>query len=168
MLHAVSPAYCEICGSQLIQRFVPEEDRDRLVCVDCGHIHYINPKIVAGTIPVAERRVWLLRRAIEPRLGAWTFPAGFMEMGETVEEAAARDTREELNLEVRLCRLLNVYSRPVTSTVHIVYLAEALSLPTGGKETLEFDSFAPEEIPWDELAFWSTREALQDWIKTLT
>jgi len=163
----IHPVFCEVCGGPLVERFVPEEERDRLVCVHCGHIHYINPKIVAGTIPVAAGRVWLLRRAIEPRLGAWTFPAGFMEMGETVEEAAARETLEELNLRVRLGRLLNVYSRHVTSTVHIVYLAEALSEPTGGKETLEFASFGPGEIPWDELAFWSTREALEDWIRTL-
>jgi ADP-ribose pyrophosphatase YjhB (NUDIX family) len=161
-------AFCPACGDRLQHRFVPEEDRERLVCEACGHIYYLNPKIVAGTIPVIDGRVWLLRRGIEPRLGYWTFPAGFMELGETVQEAASRETLEELNLEVKLGPLLNVYSRPEMSTVHIIFLAEALSEPSKGKETLEFASFAPSDIPWTELAFWSTQRALEDWIQTLS
>lgn len=145
-------------------QFVPDEERERLVCQSCGHIYYINPKVVAGLIPVYNGSVWLLRRAIEPRLGYWTFPAGYMEMGETVEQAAVRETREELNLDVRLIRLLSVYSWEQLSTVHVVYVAEALSQPTGGKETLEFRLFPSEEIPWEELAFHSTRAALRDWL----
>ncbi len=156
-----------MCGAPLQNRFVVDEERERLVCTGCGHIYYINPKVVAGTIPVHEGGVWLLRRAIEPRLGAWTFPAGFMEMGESVEEAAVRETLEELNVQIRIERLLNVYSLPSMSTVHVIYLAQAVSQPTGGKETLEFAHFSPADIPWDELAFWSTHAALQDWIKTL-
>jgi ADP-ribose pyrophosphatase YjhB (NUDIX family) len=166
-LYLPAPAFCYVCGRELIERFVEEEDRDRLVCAACGHIHYLNPKIVAGTIPATGTGVWLLRRAIEPRLGAWTFPAGFMEMGETVEEAAARETLEELNMRVTVGRLLNVYSRPAAGTVHIVYLAEPLSEPSAGKEALEFAHFSRDSIPWDDLAFWSTRAALEDWIKTL-
>lgn len=135
--------------------------------MSCGHILYVNPKMVAGAIPVSDGRVWLLRRAIEPRYGAWTFPAGFMEMGETVEEAAARETREELGIEVSIGRLLNVYSRPTTPTVLAVYLASALGQPTGGLETLEFALFHPDDIPWDELAFWNTVEALRDWVTSL-
>lgn len=157
-------AFCPVCGDRLDQRFVPEEERERLVCIQCGHIYYINPKIVAGTIPVADGRVWLLRRAIEPRLGAWTFPAGFMEIGETVEEAAVRETREELDLQIELGPLLGVYSRPEVSTVHIIYLARAVSEPSPGKEALEARLFFPREIPWNELAFSSTRQALQDWL----
>ncbi|MBV9279619.1 MAG: NUDIX hydrolase [Chloroflexi bacterium] len=157
-------AFCPACGHPLQLRHVPEEERERLVCTSCGHIYYINPKVVAGTIPAAEGRIWLLRRAIEPRLGYWTFPAGFMEMGETVEEAAIRETREELNLEISIGRLLNVYSLPHMTTVHIIYRARALSRPTGGKEALEFASFAPGDIPWDDLAFWTTRRALEDWL----
>lgn len=156
--------YCSQCGSDLVERFVPEEGRERLVCTSCGYIHYVNPHIVAGTIPVSDGRVFLLRRAIEPRLGYWTFPAGFMEMGETTEEAAARETAEELNLKVNIRRLLNVYSLPTMSTVHIIYVADALSQPTGGKETLEFSLFQPDQIPWDDLAFWSTRAALTEWL----
>jgi ADP-ribose pyrophosphatase YjhB (NUDIX family) len=137
------------------------------VCTACGHITYLNPNVVAGAIPVACSRIWLLRRAIEPRLGAWTYPAGYMEMGETVEEAARRETREELNLDIRIERLLGVYSRPPMTTVVIVYLATAISGASVGHETLEVGSFAPSEIPWDELAFWSTRAALTDWVKSL-
>jgi ADP-ribose pyrophosphatase YjhB (NUDIX family) len=162
-----APAFCPHCADRLQERFVPEEERDRLVCTGCGQILYINPKIVAGTIPVVDGRVWLLRRGIEPRYGSWTFPAGFMEMGESVEEAAARETLEELNVQVTIRRLLNVYSLPTMSTVHIIYLAEALTDATGGKETLEFATFAPHEIPWDDLAFWSTRAALEDWVAML-
>lgn len=161
-------SYCTVCGQSLVEQFVPQEERERLVCSQCGHIHYINPKIVAGTIPIQDGGVWLLRRAIEPRLGAWTFPAGFMEMGESVKDAATRETMEELNLQVKLGPLLNVYSRSITSTVHIVYLAEAISTPSAGKETLDFALFAPDSIPWDDLAFWSTHEALRDWIAVLS
>lgn len=167
MVYLPSPTYCYVCGHELAEQFVPEEERERLVCLACGHIHYLNPKIVAGTIPATDGGVWLLRRAIEPRLGAWTFPAGFMEMGESVEEAAARETLEELNLRVRVGSLLNVYSRSVTWTVHIVYLAEPLSEPSAGKEALEIGLFPANCIPWDDLAFWSTEAALEDWVRTL-
>jgi ADP-ribose pyrophosphatase YjhB (NUDIX family) len=163
-LNISSPlAFCPVCGKELRERFVDEEERDRLVCVDCGHIYYQNPKIVAGTIPVKDASVWLLRRAIEPRRGFWTFPAGFMEMGETVEEAAIRETLEELNMQVELDGLVGIYSRPEMMTVHIIYQARAVSEPAGGKESLEFRLFVPGEIPWGELAFWTTRRALEDW-----
>lgn len=146
-------------------RYVEEEDRDRLVCGSCDHIHYVNPPAVAGTIPETNGRVWLLRRAIEPRYGFWTFPAGFIEMGESTEEAAARETREELGMDIRITGLLGVFSRAAWSNVLVVYGAEPLSAATGGHETLEYRLFAPEEIPWSELAFPSTREALQTWVK---
>ncbi|PZS05316.1 MAG: hypothetical protein DLM70_06710 [Chloroflexi bacterium] len=161
------PAHCATCGSNLSNQFVVDEDRERLVCDGCGRIHYMNPSIVAGTIPVADGRVWLLRRAIEPRKGAWTFPAGYMEMGESVEEAAIRETREEIGLEVKIESLLNVYSRPTMSTVHLIYTAEALTAPVLGREALEFASFSAREIPWDGLAFWTTQMALRDWIASL-
>ena len=167
MTGSPEPGFCPWCGGGLSLRFVPEEARERLVCAECSTIHYLNPKVVAGTIPVVGEKVWLLRRAIEPRLGWWTFPAGFMEMGESVEQAAARETLEELNLDVRLTRLLGVYSLPTMTTVHVVYLAEALSHPSLGSEALDFALFAPHEIPWDELAFWSTRAALEEWVRSL-
>lgn len=161
------PRFCPGCGQPLEMQFVEAEDRHRLVCTQCSEIHYINPKVVAGVMPVVDGRVWLLRRAIQPRLGTWTFPAGFMEMGETVEQAAQRETFEELHLEVRLIRLLNIYSRTESPTVLIVYLAEALTEPTGGSEALEFACFGPDEIPWADLSFWNTEAALRDWIGSL-
>ena len=159
-----APAYCPECGGGLQERFVELEGRTRLVCQGCGHIHYVNPLVVAGVIPVINERVWLLRRAIEPRLGFWTFPAGYMELGETVEEAAIRETREELNMEVKLQRLLNVYSRANLRTVHVIYVAEALTDGSNGSEALECRLFRPEEIPWDNLAFNTTHAALSDWL----
>lgn len=161
------PRFCPGCGQVLAKQYVAVEERDRLVCTVCEEIHYINPKVVAGVVPTRDGRVWLLRRAIQPRLGAWTFPAGFMEMGETVEEAARRETLEELNMEVRIDRLLNIYSRAESPTVLIVYLAEALTHPTGGSEALEFASFDPDTIPWGRLAFWNTEAALRDWVESL-
>lgn len=157
-------SFCLNCGGRLVDRYVPDEERERPVCEVCGYIHYRNPVPVAGTIPEDRGRVWLLRRAIAPRIGFWTFPAGFMELGETVEEAAKRETREELNMEVRLDRLLNVYSYAGHSNVHIVFLATALSQPSIGIEALECAPFAPDAIPWDDLAFDSTRAALRDWL----
>lgn len=160
------PLYCIQCAQPLEERFVEDEGRNRLVCAACGHIHYLNPKIVAGTIPVQDGGVWLLRRAIEPRLGTWTFPAGFMELGETVPQAAARETLEELNLEVAVGPLVGIYSRPEMTTVHIVYLATPLGTPSVGHETLEIALFDRDSIPWDELAFDATRQALRDWVHT--
>lgn len=162
------PAFCPTCGGSLEERYVVEELRERLVCTRCERIHYLNPAIVAGVIPVAEGRVWLLRRGIEPRHGTWTFPAGFMELGETVEEAAKRETREELNLDVRIRRLFGVYSYPTISTVHVVYLADALTRPSIGHETLEFDCFAPDQIPWHDLSFRTTTDALREWVDSLS
>ena len=161
------PRFCPGCGQPLAHQYVDVEERERLVCTVCGEIHYINPKVVAGVVPAQNGRVWLLRRAIQPRLGTWTFPAGFMEMGETVEEAARRETFEELHMDVRISRLLNIYSRPQSPTVLIVYLAEALTHPTGGSEALEFACFDQGTIPWGHLAFWNTEAALRDWVRSL-
>lgn len=143
---------------------VEAEGRDRPVCAGCGRIHYRNPIVVAGLIPLDAGSIWMLRRAIEPRYGFWTFPAGYMELGETVEEAAVRETREELNLEVELGCLVGVYSFSHISTVHVIYRARALSIPRPGSEALEIGRFAPHDIPWDRLAFATTHRALEDWI----
>jgi ADP-ribose pyrophosphatase YjhB (NUDIX family) len=106
------PRFCHQCGGPLRQRLVDGEDRPRLVCDQCGFIHYVNPKIVVGAIPERAGRVLLMRRGIEPRYGAWTFPGGFMEIDETAEEAALREAQEEVGLSLKLGRLLGVYSRP--------------------------------------------------------
>ena len=161
------PRFCPGCGNVLSIQYVEAEERDRLVCTACSEILYVNPKVVAGVMPAADGRIWLLRRAIQPRRGTWTFPAGFMDMGETVEQAAHRETFEELHMDVRITGLLNIYSRPESPTVLIVYLADALTEPTGGSEALEIASFTPESIPWNNLAFWNTEAALRDWTRSL-
>lgn len=156
--------YCMHCGERL-STAIPENDTQRrLVCIGCGFIHYINPRPVAGTIPVRhDGHVLLVRRAIEPAIGAWVFPGGYMDVGETAEEAAARETKEEANLEVANLRLVGVYTRPGPGVVLIVYAAEARSDATAGHEVSEVRWFAPHEIPWDELAFDTTHWALRDW-----
>ena len=166
LTHGSRLAFCPACGSRLEERYVEIEERQRLVCVDCGRIHYINPTIVAGAIPEIGTEIWLLRRAIEPRYGAWTFPAGYMEMAESLEEAAARETREELGIDIRIDSFLGVYSHRHAPSVLVVYRGQALTEPIGGSETLEFRRFKPEEIPWDDLAFWNTRAALEDWVRS--
>ena len=157
--------YCMHCGQRLMTA-VPEGDsKRRLVCVDCSFVHYINPRPVAGTVPVrADGSVLLVRRAIEPRIGTWVFPGGFMDLGETAEEAAVRETKEEALVEVDELRLLGVYTRPEPGVVVIVYEAEATGEASAGDETSEVGWFAPDSIPWDELAFDTTTWALRDWI----
>jgi ADP-ribose pyrophosphatase YjhB (NUDIX family) len=155
-----------MCGQRLTSA-VPEGDHQRrLVCLDCGFIHYINPRPVAGVVPVrADGSVLLTRRAIEPRIGSWVFPGGFMDVGETAEQAAARETLEEACLEVRDLSLLGVYTRIEPGVVVIVYTGEAVGEAQAGDETSEVRWFAPGEIPWDELAFDTTTWALKAWLE---
>jgi len=154
------------CGQRLTTA-VPEGDtRRRLVCMDCGFVHYINPRPVAAAIPEREDGTLLLvRRAIEPRRGTWVFPGGYMDIGETAEEAAIRETLEEAHLALRDLSLLGVYTRPGPGVVVIVYEAVAVGEAEVGHECSEFCWFSPGDIPWDELAFDSTRWALRDWAR---
>lgn len=161
--------YCFICGSALRETRLPTEDRVRLNCPNCGHVHYINPKVVCGTLPLDDGRVWLLRRGIEPRYGYWTHPAGFQEIDESTEEGALRETREELGCEVSLQGLLGIYSRP-HAPVNIVYVAQLTAQggsPRVTPEAIEVRAFAPQDIPWQDLAFLSTHAALRDWLRRL-
>lgn len=153
--------YCSHCGAP-VRYAVPEGDnRERHICPDCGTIHYQNPKIIAGCIPVWEGQLLLCRRAIEPRLGLWTLPAGFMEQGETLGEAACRETREEANAEVELEALHTIINLPHISQVQVLFRAR-LREPrfSPGWESLETRLFSEEDIPWDELAFQTMRRAL--------
>jgi ADP-ribose pyrophosphatase YjhB (NUDIX family) len=160
--------YCPHCGAPLVVRLIETEDRPRLMC-DRGHILYVNPKLVVGVIPERAGRILLLRRAIEPRYGAWTFPGGFMEIDETVEEAAAREAHEEVGLHVRVLDLIGVYSRPGPrgpGIVSIVYRGTVTAgRPQAGREALETKWFRPSAIPWQDLAYETTRWALSDWIE---
>ena len=134
---------------------VPDGDnRERHVCDSCGVIHYVNPRIIAGTLPTYEGKVLLCRRAIEPRKGYWTLPAGFMENGETSAEAAARETIEEAEAEVNLHGLYTVFNLPHISQVYLFYRADVIDGKFGaGVESLESQLFEEQDIPWDELAF---------------
>ncbi len=161
--------FCMECGAALAERVPPGDDRLRLVCRSCGHIAYLNPKVVAGTLPVVDGRVVLLRRGIEPRLGMWTYAGGFVELGETTEECAAREAMEELGVAVGDLTLLGVYSRRQAGVVTVVYLSSLLEgEPHPTPEALEVSYFGPDEIPWSELAFPTTVSALKDWTARLT
>lgn len=149
--------FCPRCG-QTAQIDYPQ----RLVCPHCGYIAYYNPKPAAAAIPFdSEGRVILLRRAFEPGQGRWTFPGGFVDLGESVQDAAVREAEEELGLAIELDGLVGVYSRADDRVMLIVYRARALGAYATSAEATEVQAFAPDEIPWDELAFWSTEDALR-------
>ncbi len=158
--------FCPKCGGPLNRQQLKTHEPARLVCATCTFIFYDDPKIAACTIPTINGRIVLLKRGIEPSYGKWVFPGGFLDRGERVEDAAIRETWEEVNLKVEVTKLLNVYSYPGYPVVVIVYLAKV----TGGElqamdETLEVRTFSPQEIPWDDLAFPSTRGALTDLLR---
>jgi ADP-ribose pyrophosphatase YjhB (NUDIX family) len=153
--------YCNQCGAPVSLK-VPEGDNlPRFVCGSCQSIHYVNPKIVVGCIPEWEDQILLCRRAIEPRTGFWTFPAGFMETGEHAEEAAVRETLEETQAEVDLTALYAVFSLPHVSQVYVVFRGQ-LRRPVFGTsfESLEVQLFRSDKIPWDSLAFPVIHETL--------
>jgi ADP-ribose pyrophosphatase YjhB (NUDIX family) len=158
--------FCPACAGPLAKRSLKATDPDRLVCSTCGFVFYLDPKVAVGTIITApDSRLVLVRRAIEPGYGLWVFPGGFVDRGEEVTRAAIREAREESGLDVRLDRLVNVYSYPDAAVIIVVYAATA----TGGElcadeECLEARLFAADELPWDQLAFRSTREALRDYL----
>ena len=146
--------YCSNCGAPVDLKVPPGEDRERHVCSSCHTIHYQNPKIVAGCLPIWQGSVLLCRRAIEPRHGLWTLPAGFMENQESVLEAAIRETLEEANARVEIIDLYTMINLPHVNQVYMMYRAELLDLDySAGSETLELGLFTESEIPWDELAF---------------
>jgi len=154
--------FCSACGHPITRR-VPEGDtRVRDCCDACGAIHYLNPRPVVGTIPVWNEQVLLCRRAIEPRLGFWTLPAGFMEVGETTAEGAARETAEEANARIETGPLFSMIDVPGVEQVHVFYRARLLDLDFHpGSESLEVRLFHEHEIPWDELAFRTVATTLQ-------
>jgi len=153
--------YCSECGAPVTRRVPPEDTLPRHVCDRCHTIHYQNPRIIAGCIPEWEERILLCRRAIEPRSGLWTLPAGFMENGETVQQAAARETLEEANARVDLHGLYAMFNIVYVNQVYMMFrgrMVDGRAHP--GQESLEVGLFAEHEIPWDELAFPVIRETL--------
>lgn len=146
--------FCSNCGSTVQLRVPAGDTLLRHTCASCGSIHYENPKIVVGAIPEWGDRILLCRRAIEPRLGYWTLPAGFMENAETTAQAAARETLEEACARIEVGDMFTLINVPHISQVHIVYRARLLDLDfSPGEESLEVALFSEEEIPWDDIAF---------------
>ena len=163
----MEPAYrfCPLCGHALEKRLLKAADPERLVCTACGHVLYLDPKVAVGTIiHNGDGKIILVKRAIEPGLGLWVFPGGYVDRGETPQAAAVREAREECGLDVRLDALVNVYAYPRRVPIIIVYAATML----GGTlcvddECLEAAEFTESEVPWECLAFPSTRDALRDY-----
>ena len=158
--------FCPRCGGNLELRALKDGEPSRLVCVACGYVFYLDPKVAACTICMLDGGIVLLRRSIEPAVGKWVFPGGFVDRGEAVEAAAVRETKEEVNLKVSLTGILDVYSFPSSPVVVVVYAAEVV----GGElfacdECDEVATFPPEKLPWADLAFESTRAALRDYVR---
>jgi ADP-ribose pyrophosphatase YjhB (NUDIX family) len=155
--------HCRNCGAEVVYRLPDDGDtHERAVCPACDTIHYENPLNVVGTVPVLGDKVLLCKRNIEPRWGKWTLPAGFMELGETTAEGAARETTEEAGAQFALEGLFPVLSEPRVGQVHVFYRARLLSdVFAPGFETIEARLFGEHEIPWEEIAFRTVRETLE-------
>jgi len=150
--------HCPRCGKP------PDVTYPRsIVCPHCGYAAFYNPKPVACALPQTPAgEIWLLRRGFEPNVGKWSMPGGFVDLGESVEDAARREIREEMAIEIDITGLVGVYSRAEDRTVVVVYSASARGTPSRTEEALEVRAFAPIDIPWQTLAFWSDARALRD------
>ena len=158
--------FCANCGAAVVQRVPPGDSLPRWVCDNCGEIHYQNPKLVVGTIPEHVGRVLLCRRAIEPRYGYWTLPAGFMENDETASQAALRETLEEAGANVELGEPFTLISVPRVNQVHLFYRAQLTTLDfKPGEETLEIALMEEASIPWKEIAFRTVGLTLKRWFE---
>ena len=154
--------FCSSCGAPVSERVPHGDNRPRHVCDACGIVHYVNPKIVAGCLPVWEDKVLMCRRAIEPRSGLWTLPAGFMEMGETTQAAAARETLEEAEARVEIEDLYCYLNIPRINQVYVLFLGRLLSPDFApGAESLEVALLEEGQIPWDQIAFSSMEVTLR-------
>lgn len=154
--------HCPSCGAAVEYRVPADDNRERAVCSACAAIHYENPINVVGTLPVFGEQVLLCKRNIEPRWGKWTLPAGFLELGETSAEGAARETDEEAGAQIELQDLYCMLNVVRVGQIHLYYRARLLSDQFNpGPETIEARLFHEHEIPWDELAFRTVRETLQ-------
>ena len=155
--------HCRACGTAVAHRLPDDGDtKVRAVCPACNTIHYVNPLVVVGTIPIWGQQVLLCKRNIEPRFGKWTLPAGFMEMGETTAQGAARETVEEAGAEFALQALFSLVNVARVGQVHLFYRAELLSdVFNPGTETQEAQLFDEADIPWDEIAFHTVKDTLE-------
>jgi ADP-ribose pyrophosphatase YjhB (NUDIX family) len=158
--------FCAHCGSPVALRTPPGDHLARHVCETCGAIHYQNPRLVVGCVPEHEGRILLCKRAIEPRRGYWTVPAGFMENGETLQQAAARESQEEALARVEIGSLLTIVHVLHAHQVHVFFRAHLPRAEFGaGPESLEVQLVTPEAIPWHDLAFASTEFTLRRYLE---
>jgi ADP-ribose pyrophosphatase YjhB (NUDIX family) len=154
--------HCKVCGGPTEYRIPADDNRDRAVCTVCGTVNYENPLNVVGTVPIWGEQVLLCRRNIEPRYGLWTLPAGFMEIGETTEEGAQRETDEEAGARIELQGLFTLLNVVRVGQLHLYYRARLLDTDFApGPETIEAQLFTEAQIPWEELAFRTVRETLK-------
>jgi ADP-ribose pyrophosphatase YjhB (NUDIX family) len=162
MFQPRSYKHCKACGSKVEYKVPADDNRERATCTACGTIHYENPLNVVGTLPVWGDAVLLCRRNIDPRRGYWTLPAGFMELGETLEQGAIRETTEEAGARVELQGLFTLLNVTRVGQVHFFYRARLLDPDLApGPETIEAKLFAEAEIPWEDLAFRTVKETLR-------
>ena len=158
--------YCSHCGNTVTQKIPEGDNRTRFVCTQCNTIHYQNPRVITGCLPIYKDQVLLCKRAIEPRAGLWTLPAGFLENGETSADGALRETFEEANARVKIEGLYTLFSLPHISQVYMFFRAGLLDLDfSAGEETLETRLFSEEEIPWDHLAFPVITQTLEHYFR---
>ena len=164
---ASSLRFCSRCGTELTFGVIDGEHRERLGCPSCGHIAYVNPRLVVTTIPVTDDgRIILLRRGLEPGLGSWAQPGGFLEVDETVAEGAIRETFEETGLIVEPGEIIGLYSRLEAAVIVLAFEARVVGgEPRVTPEATEVQAFEPDALPWPEIAFTTTRWALHDWIE---
>ncbi len=162
---AASLNFCSRCGAGLTFGAIEGEDRERLACGSCGHITYVNPRLVVTTFPITEAgEIVLIRRGIEPGRGSWAQPGGFLEIDETVHQAAIRETWEETGLLVEPSEIIGLYTRLEASVVTIAFEARIVGGTAGPTvEATEVRTYAPEDVPWDGIAFSTTIWALRDW-----
>src|SRR5215475_5863882 len=161
--------FCALCGGNMESRLVLPDEKELPVCESCGFVFFPSPKLVAGCLVIASDRVLLIKRGNEPEIGKWTYPGGFVDFAERAIDAAVRETYEEVGIRVTIDRLLGVYTDPSNHNAQsIVYLAEARDgRPTPSTEAVEVEFFAPKEIPWEQLAFRSTFDALTEWTNSV-
>ena len=156
--------FCPVCSGRLQSKVLKHHEPARLVCAECNFIFYLDPKLVACSLVEIDKKLVLLKRGIDPQKGKWVMPGGYVDQGEKVEDAARRETEEECGIIIRIHNLLGVYSYVGRPGVVVAYLAEHMAGELmAGDETLEFRLFKPVDIPWNDLAFSSTVDALKDY-----
>lgn len=161
------PRFCLLCGAPLIRKIPPYDNKERDACSRCDFVYYPQPKVAAGTITVIDSKVVLIRRGVEPGYGKWSFPCGFVEAGERLEDAAVRETEEETGYKVRLLGLHGLYTglQPERHVIIACYRAEVIGgEPRPSDDALEVRLYSRDEIPWLDLAFQASRQFLAEWV----